>query len=892
MSRETILVVDDNLQVADLLACQILPSLNYASLVAYNGSSALKIIKSSQVDLMLLDLELPDTTGLEMLRRLNKEGYTVPTLLITGHGSEQIAVDAFRLGVQDYLIKPIDVDLLNSAITRSLAEVRLGREKAYLAAQLKEQVSWLTVLAKVGQTLTSTLELDEVLRRIVEASVYITHAEEGFLTLVDEKNGRLYLRAVKNIDETRIQTMHLPLEDSLVGMVIQTGKPARTAQTMEQPSLKVSTGFLVHSLLHVPILSKGKALGVLSVVNRIRNAAFKDSDEKLLTSLADFAAVAIENANLYQQAQQEISERKRVEQALRVSQERYTLAVAGTNDGIWDWDLTTNQVYYSPRWKSMLGFRENEIDDSYQEWFKRVHPEDIERLKIDISAHIRGITLQLQNEHRVLHENGTYLWVLTRGFAVRDAEGIAYRMAGSQTDVTDRKNAEEKLLQNAFYDGLTGLPNRALFMDRLRQAIERYKRKPDYQFAVLFTDLDRFKNINDSLGHLVGDQLLISISKKLSAGLRSMDTVARFGGDEFVILLEEINDITVATRIASAIQDRLTASFQITGHEVFITTSIGIVMSAIGYQHPEDVLRDADIAMYTAKGNGKNRYEIFDPKMRERIVERLELETELRQALEQQRLIVYYQPIVSLKTGQITGFEALVRWNHPTRGLLCPADFIPLAEETGLIISIDRWVLNEACRQMLAWQQEYPLTTPLTISVNLSSKQVAQPDLVEQIERILAETGLDSKYLKLEMTESAIMENNSATNEMFSKLRVLGVQVQIDDFGTGYSSLSYLHQFPVSALKIDRSFVSRMNEQSNNPEIAQAVVILAHDLGIETVAEGVETEQQLDQLKALSCEYGQGFLVSRPLSGRDVQQLLSEIGNGINPFSPWKKTGP
>ena len=892
MSKETILIVDDNRQIADLFAFKLLPDLNYETLVAYDGKSGLELLKSNPVDLMLLDLELPDTTGLQMLRQLHGTGHNIPTILVTAHGSEEVAVDAFRLGVVDYLTKPVDIDTLNSSIARSLTETRLSREKAKLTNQLKEQVSWLTVLSKVGQILTSTLELDEVLRRIVEAGVHLTRAEEGFLALLDEQNGQLYMRAVKNIDESKIKTMHLPVSDSLVGTVIRTGRPMRTTQSIADPPLKVSTGFLVHSLLHVPILSKGKAHGVLSVVNNRYKMAFKESDEFLLTSLADYAAIALENAGLFQQAQQEISERKRVEQALRVSEERYALAIRGANDGLWDWDLKSDRIYFSPRWKSMLGFSEEEIENLPQEWYKRIHPEDIERVKLDLSAHLNGVTAQFQNEHRMRHKDGDYRWMLSRGLAVRDAEDLVYRMAGSQTDITDRKNAEEKLLHNAFYDILTGLPNRALFMDRLHYAIERSKRRKDYQFAVLFMDLDRFKNINDSLGHITGDQLLVSIASKLSSGLRATDTVARFGGDEFVILLEDINDISIATRIASMIQNKLSASFNISGHEVFITTSIGIVLSSLGYHQSEDVVRDADIAMYTAKANGKNRYEIFDPTMRERIVERLELETELRQAFEQRKLIIHYQPIVSLKTGQINGFEALVRWNHPTRGILAPAEFIPMAEETGMIISIDRWVLREACRQMRLWQEQFPLIPPLTVSVNLSGNQVAQPDLVEQIELILRETGLEARYLKLEITESTIMENNALTSEMFRRLRNLGVEVQIDDFGTGYSSLGYLHQFPVSALKIDRSFVSRMDPTSNNMEIAQTVVILAHDLGMETVAEGVETEQQLDQLKALSCEYGQGFLVSKPLSPEDVNILLANILLGNNPFSPWKDIQP
>jgi diguanylate cyclase (GGDEF)-like protein len=482
--------------------------------------------------------------------------------------------------------------------------------------------------------------------------------------------------------------------------------------------------------------------------------------------------------------------------------------------------------------------------------------------------------------------------MLTRGLAVWDKDGIANRIAGSQSDITDRKFAEEKLLHDAFYDGLTGLPNRALFLDRLKHAIERTKRHKEYRFGVLFLDLDRFKDVNDSLGHMLGDQLLIATSQLLQGGLRSTDTASRFGGDEFVILLEEISDLGAAVRVATWIQESLAAPFNLKEHEVYITTSIGIVIGSAVYQKPEDILRDADIAMYVAKSRGKARYEIFNAAMRERIMERLTLENDLRLAIERHEFEVYYQPIVSLQTGQLIGFEALSRWRHPERGLLPPAEFIPIAEETGMIMPIDRWVLRQACTQMRIWQENIPFFPSLTISVNMSGKQIAQPDLIEQIGQGLAESGLDAHCLKIEITESTIMENNVATADVFFRLKNMGVEVQIDDFGTGYSSLGYLHQFPVNALKIDRSFINLLDSASSNPEIAQTVVTLAHELGMAAVAEGVETESQLRQLRDLGCEFGQGFLLSVPLTSALVTEMLTEIHDGKNPFEVIKaKTG-
>ena len=889
MSDETILIVDDNRQIADFIAHKVVPELGYQSLVAYNGKTAYEIIKSNQVSLMILDLQLPDTTGLEFLRRLASEGINIPTILSTAHGSEQVAADAFRLGVEDYLPKPVDPDVLNDAVTRALSESRLRREKETLTNRLQEQLSWYKVLSRVGQSLTSTLESDEVLRRIVDAGVLLTQADEGFLAILDA-DGKLFLRAVKNIDADRVKTMRLPVQDSLLGEVIQTGKPVRTSKGGDKPSLKVTTGYLVHSLLHIPIFSRGVVLGVLSVDNQFRRRTFTDRDEMILTSLADYAAIALENANLYQSAQQEILQRQQVEIALRESEERYALAMRGANDGLWDWDMRSNEVYFSSRWKSMLGYGDEDITTRLSEWFSRVHPEDIERLKLDISAHIKGLTPHFVNEHRMMHKDGAYRWMLSRGIAIRSAEEAPYRMAGSLTDTTDRKFAEEKLLQNAFYDGLTHLANRALFMENLRFAVERAKRRSDYQFAVLFLDVDRFKNVNDSLGHMLGDKLLIEIAHRIEEPRRATDTVARLGGDEFVILLDDVDELNAATRIADELLASLSKPYQLSGHEVQITTSIGVVLSVSGYERPEDVLRDADIAMYSAKASGKARYEIFDPVMRKRILERLELETELRRALANQELRVYYQPIVSLVSQSIIGFEALARWPHPKLGFLTPNQFIPLAEETGLIIPLDRFVLREACRQMAEWHERLPFDPPLTISVNLSGKQIVQPDLIETVELVLKDTGLPPQSLKLEITENVILEDNQLTVEVFKELQGLGVQVQIDDFGVGYSSLNYLSQFPINALKIDQSFVGQMLDDNNQMEIIQAIVMLTHRLGVGVIAEGMETTGQMDKLKSMGCEFGQGYLVSVPLDSQSAQKILEHLTRNPNDILGWKES--
>jgi diguanylate cyclase (GGDEF)-like protein/PAS domain S-box-containing protein len=448
-------------------------------------------------------------------------------------------------------------------------------------------------------------------------------------------------------------------------------------------------------------------------------------------------------------------------------------------------------------------------------------------------------------------------------------------------DITERKQAEKQLIHNAFYDQLTGLPNRALLMDRLKQAVERAKQvhsgnslEQAYRFAVLFLDLNRFKVVNNSLGNQIGDQLLQDCARRLQTCLRSTDTLARLGGDEFAILLEGIQDVSDATRAANSIHETLSLPFYLEECEVFMTLSIGIAIGTSGEEQPEDLVRDASIAMYRAKAQSKAYYEVFDPSMHELVIDRLQLETDLRRAIEREEFRVYYQPIVSLATGKISGFEALLRWHHPQRGLVSPNEFIPTAEETGLISPIGWWVLREACRQMSIWQKQFPATPPLTINVNLSCKQFTQSDLLQLIDEILLETKLAVGSLKLEITESLVMENLDLVKGLLLELKTRKIHLCIDDFGTGYSSLSRLHHFPISTLKIDRSFISRMGAFGENSEIIQAIVNLAQNLSMDVVAEGIEVSEQISPLIALQCEYGQGNFFSRAVDSDAASALL------------------
>ncbi len=475
----------------------------------------------------------------------------------------------------------------------------------------------------------------------------------------------------------------------------------------------------------------------------------------------------------------------------------------------------------------------------------------------------------------VRHQNGHLCYVeLVGNNLISDphVNGIVLTLR----DINERKQALEILRHHAFHDSLTNLPNRTLFNENLQQSVKQAKSNEHYTFAVLFLDLDRFKLVNDTLGHEMGDELLRAVAQRLEASLRDGDTLARLGGDEFALLIQNIQDIEQVQAVAERIKQELSLPFHIHGHELFISTSIGIATHSNANSWLDDILRNADIAMYHAKALGRANYEVFDKSMHVQLSQRLQLETDLQRAIAQEEFTIHYQPIVDLKDLRITGFEALVRWQHPVRGLVPPIDFIPLAEETGLIAPIGWWVMRAACCQMMLWQSQFPRNSPLTISVNVSSKQFSQPDLLDQIHQILIETGFNPGSLTLEITESVLMENTESVATKLAQLQALGIQIALDDFGTGYSSLNYLYRLPINILKIDRAFISDVDIDSKKIELIRTIVALAWNLGMKVVVEGVETPQQMYQLKMLKCEYGQGYLFSKPLNSEMIQALIAQ----------------
>jgi diguanylate cyclase (GGDEF)-like protein len=476
----------------------------------------------------------------------------------------------------------------------------------------------------------------------------------------------------------------------------------------------------------------------------------------------------------------------------------------------------------------------------------------------------------------MLHQNGEYRWVEASARNLFDDPAIQGIVA-SLRDVTERQADQEKLKHGAYHDALTDLANRSAFTEHLHRAIAKQERHVGWSFAVLFLDLGRFKVVNDSLGHIAGDRLLVQVAQRLLSALRSSDVAARLGGDEFAILIEDVDSREAIVRVAERILRVFSRPFSLEGSEIFTSASVGIAISSPDYREPNDLLRDADTAMYRAKSQGSGKFAIFDTHMHERILGQLQMEMDLRRAVERNELLLHYQPLVELQSGMVTGFEALVRWNHPERGLVMPGDFIPLAEETDLIAGIGWWVLHEACRWMRSWQIESTISRRLSINVNLSARQFMQPDLVEQIRSTLQETGLDARCLKLEITESTIVENAEKAIEMLSRLREMDVQLHVDDFGTGYSSLAYLHRFPIDALKIDRTFVQNLGKSEEALEISRAIIALALNMGMDPIAEGIETSEQLEILRSLGCSMGQGYLFSRPLPAAEARLLFERV---------------
>ncbi|MES9861159.1 MAG: EAL domain-containing protein, partial [Candidatus Thiodiazotropha sp. 4PDIVS1] len=569
----------------------------------------------------------------------------------------------------------------------------------------------------------------------------------------------------------------------------------------------------------------------------------------------------------------EITERKSAESALRKSEERFELAMRGSNDGVYDWNLQSNEIYFSPRWKSMLGFEDNELVNEFSTWEKLTETKDRERSWEMLNDYINGKRDNFHIEFKMRHKDGHWVDILSRAFIVRNADGKAIRTVGTHVDISEKKRQEARILRQAHYDGLTGLPNRFLAMDRLAQLLKEASRD-SCKVAVLFLDLDGFKRVNDSLGHETGDRLLVQAAERLNSAVRDGDSICRLGGDEFVVLLRNLSELSDVRMVANSLISHFRQPFRLDERELVVTTSIGISVYPNDGMTPTELLRNADTAMYHSKEQGRNVYNFFTTEMNLNISRSLEVEEQLHGAQERHEFSVFYQPVIELQSNRIVAAEALLRWNNPVLGMVSPDEFIPIAEQTGVILGIGRYVLQRAVTNTMRWREM--VDHDFKIAINLSPRQFRDTKLVDYIKDLLRQSGLNADGLVLEITEGVLMSGQRDIDEAVTRLHKADIHLAMDDFGTGYSSLSYLRKFPFDILKVDRSFVNDLTEDPADCELVNASVMMAHGMGLEVVAEGVETEGQLRLLREMQCEYAQGYLFSKPINEEAFTNLLQD----------------
>ncbi len=557
---------------------------------------------------------------------------------------------------------------------------------------------------------------------------------------------------------------------------------------------------------------------------------------------------------------------------------RYELAISGSHDGVWDWDVLKDTIYFSSRWCEILGYHEGELEPIPSSWLARVHPEDVAILDTALQTHISGATDRLAIEYRLRHKNGHYRWVLTRGQVVFGENGQVCRVVGSQTDITDRKHSEQLMAFNALHDPLTGLANRALLMERLQQIMIHQRRDPSQLYAVLFLDLDKFKEINDNLGHEAGDVILKTVVQRLNVCVRQVDTLARFGGDEFVILVAGTDSEEAVVGLAKRILAEMEKPIKVHEHDICVGISIGVVTDTKDYDDAESSVRDADLALYHAKTQGRNRFEMFNPSMRMNTSKHFNLQATLSGAKDRGELLLHYQPILCLQTGEVKGFEALMRWQHPDNGFIYPLDFIPLAEETGLINQIGTWGIREACRQLKVWDETITGAKDWFMCVNVSGRQLESDSFTQETKQSITDSGVKPGNLIIEITENILMHDIINVLPRLQQLKELGVQLAIDDFGTGYSSLAVLHDFPFDILKIAREFVSDVDTRQKADRTVKLIHLLARETGMKTIVEGIETDAELKVVQRIGCGLGQGYLFSKPKDAETITGMMSAGG--------------
>jgi diguanylate cyclase (GGDEF)-like protein/PAS domain S-box-containing protein len=718
-------------------------------------------------------------------------------------------------------------------------------------------------ITKIIHGITTTANLEELLTLIHRTIKNIVYAENFFVALFDPDTEMLTMQFF--VDKYDPMPPPQKVGRSLSAYVFRQGRSmlftADDARRLIESGEVEDVGTDSAIWLGVPLKTPSGIIGVLVVQDYERSDTYSERDVELLSSVADQIAIAIE--------------RKRTEQALKISQERFELVTRATSDAVWDWNLATDEIWWNDGLTKLFGYTREEFGSHKSAWQKFIHPADSERVWKDLKAHIRSGLTHWASEYRFRRKDGSYAFVIDRGYVVYNDEGRPVRMLGSMMDVTDRKNLEQQLTHQALHDPLTGIANRILFRDRVEHALAKLPRI-NFGLSVLFLDLDNFKAINDSLGHAAGDRLLILVAERLQDCLRATDTAARLGGDEFAVLIESVQRNEESLVIAERILEVMRQPFHIEGREVFVGVSIGIANCSNEKATADELLRNADLAMYLAKSGGKGRYVIFEPRMHDELMQRIELEEDLRRGIDSKEFILYYQPIFDLDTSRPLGVEALVRWKHPKFGVLPPMRFIPLAEETSLIVPLGDWILTEACRQTAEWKNRLDLADDFSVTVNISIRQFQSNELMGIVNKALKLSGLPPKCLILEITESFLMQDTEATINKLNELRKIGCRLAIDDFGTGYSSLSYLQRFPIDILKIDKSFVDKLGRGGEGNAVARAIITMGDSLRLKTIAEGIEFAEQISELRDLGCAAGQGFHFAKPLDAGSIEGFLSQ----------------
>jgi len=716
-------------------------------------------------------------------------------------------------------------------------------------------------ISRIIHGAASTANLEELFDIIHRTIKKIVYAENFFVALYDPETEMLSMQFW--VDKYDPMPPPSRVGRSLGAYVFRHGRSMlltdADAKRLIQQGEVESVGTDSPIWLGVPLKTPMGVIGVLVVQDYEHSDTYSQRDVELLTSVADQIALAIE--------------RKRADDALRHSQERFELVARATSDAVWDWDFSTNNIWWNEGYQKLFGYTPEEIVNGLDSWETNIHPDDSERVMQDIHRHIDSGKTNWQSEYRFRRADGSFAFVIDRGYVVYDAARTPIRMLGSMMDVTERKSLEEQLTHQALHDPLTKIANRALFKDRVDHALTKLERN-NSSLAVLFLDLDNFKSINDSLGHATGDKLLVAVAERLQDCLRTADTAARLGGDEFALLVEAMLRPDESTMIAERVLNVFKQPFIIDGKEIYVGTSIGIASGTNNQLNSEELLRNADLAMYLAKSQGKGKFVVFEPRMHTALMERIELEEELRRGIDEEEFVIHYQPILDLGSKELLGVEALVRWMHPRSGMLAPGRFIPLAEETGLIVPLGEWILGEACRQVQMWREDFNNCKGVSITVNISIRQFQQVELVEMVRKALKNSGLPPQSLILEITESFMMQDTESTIAKLHELKKLGVRIAIDDFGTGYSSLSYLQRFPIDILKIDKSFIDKLGQGSEANAVARAIIMMGDSLNLKTIAEGIEHSEQIDELQLLGCEAGQGFHFAKPLSVGDMDEFL------------------